>query len=704
MNARTSWSARADHESGENRRKQASNDMSMPLDEILESRFSDDGRLDQSGRLQRQRMAGRHDPRAPILGSEDLERAVQKLALGLESIERQSGSGTMPDPAGSDAMSAEAERRDPRSRDTVTHSLDRLEARLEQLSRKLQQRNSGAVASAVGSVAQIASTGTAPTRPAPASPAPLPAEHFVSEPVGHMAEEPSRAYEPVARLTRETPEERLRQFSALEARIEALQQNLDANQIEPVRHELLDLLRQVEEIGRSGRSVAGVVEQVRAKLDDMEVRINATRNLAGNRLGELQDRLAFLAERLGDMEGEVPGFDALRENQSAILERFDRMEGLVHRLSPPEEILDRVEGLRRQLQTLPSQREIVRIEEHLVELAGRLETLPADLSHAPLLERIDGQLRSIAAELAETRKHGESGVSDVRQRLVELHDGLQEVAESGRTPDLTGLDEKLSDIASRLEVDRRFSGETLAGLDKRLAALTAAVENQEGAAAAELLAGLNSKIDVLSEAMDANGPRGSRRELEGLDRKLDELQRLLAERTEQLSKPQLEPLQERLDEMHARLEDLATGVRASSAELGPFAQTLQDISDRVTASGERSDDNVVVERLAAIEERLAGLSTRGSDPRAIHNQLENIVSRLELLKGRSIDPARLSDIFDRVDAAMRTGLADERFERLERLLDERTPPRVQGVAGAAGAAYRRDRPGRRPRGSAGGGA
>jgi DNA repair exonuclease SbcCD ATPase subunit len=295
-----------------------------------------------------------------------------------------------------------------------------------------------------------------------------------------------------------------------------LQQNLDANQIEPVRHELLDLLRQVEEIGRSGRSVAGVVEQVRAKLDDMEVRINATRNLAGNRLGELQDRLAFLAERLGDMEGEVPGFDALRENQSAILERFDRMEGLVHRLSPPEEILDRVEGLRRQLQTLPSQREIVRIEEHLVELAGRLETLPADLSHAPLLERIDGQLRSIAAELAETRKHGESGVSDVRQRLVELHDGLQEVAESGRTPDLTGLDEKLSDIASRLEVDRRFSGETLAGLDKRLAALTAAVENQEGAAAAELLAGLNSKIDVLSEAMDANGPRGSRRELEGL--------------------------------------------------------------------------------------------------------------------------------------------------------------------------------------------
>jgi hypothetical protein len=76
------------------------------------------------------------------------------------------------------------------------------------------------------------------------------------------------------------------------------------------------------------------------------------------------------------------------------------------------------------------------------------------------------------------------------------------------------------------KVDRRFSGETLAGLDKRLAALTAAVENQEGAAAAELLAGLNSKIDVLSEAMTQTVPWLAARTGRP-DRKLDELQRLL---------------------------------------------------------------------------------------------------------------------------------------------------------------------------------
>jgi hypothetical protein len=432
MNARTSWSARADRESGESRRKQANDDMSMPLDDILESRFGEDGKLDQAGRLNRQRVAGRLDPRSPALGSEELERAVQKLALGLEGIERQTGLGRWADAEapGAEPMRAHGDRRDQHSRDLVTHSLDRLEARLEQLSRRLQQRTGNPNVPEQQAVAR-------PVEPAPASAG---REH--QEPAARLVEaEPRLPPETVARVDRESSAEALRQFAALESRIEALQHNLDANQVEPIRYELLDLLRQVEELGRSGRSVAGAVEQVRAKLDEMETRINATRNLAGNRLGELQDRLSFLTERLGDMEAEVPGFDALRENQSAILERFDRMEGLVHRLSPPEEILERVDSLKRQLQAVPSQREIVRIEEHIVGLAGRLEALPENLSQAPLLERIDGQLRTIAADLAEARQRGDSGVAEVRQRLSELHAGLQDVAETGRTPDLSGLEE-----------------------------------------------------------------------------------------------------------------------------------------------------------------------------------------------------------------------------------------------------------------------
>jgi hypothetical protein len=255
-------------------------------------------------------------------------------------------------------------------------------------------------------------------------------------------------------------------------------------------------------------------------------------------------------------------------------------------------------------------------------------------------------------------------------------------------------------------VDRRFSGETLARLDKRLAALSAAVENQEGAAAAELLAGLSGKIDVLSEAMDSQGPRGTRRDLEALDRKLDQVTRSLADQAEHLSRPQLEPLQERLDALQARLEDLAEGVRASSAELGPFAQTLQDIS---TAS-------------PLLETRATSASsTSGSPPsRSVWQawgpaapipalctiSWKNIVSRLELLKGRSIDPARLGEIFDKVDAAMRSGIGRRALRTASsacwtscpsgdagRPLISRLADRLDAHAGAAGF--------RRPPGEAG---
>ena len=140
----------------------------------------------------------------------------------------------------------------------------------------------------------------------------------------------------------------------------------------------------------------------------MEVKLNAARNMAGNRLGDIQDRLSGLVERLDEIEVEIPGFDAIRENQSAILERFDRMEGLVHRLSSPEELFERVDGLKRQMQTIASQREVARIEEQILGLADRLDALPDELSDTEVLERIETQLGSVATEI-----HGGSAAAEI---------------------------------------------------------------------------------------------------------------------------------------------------------------------------------------------------------------------------------------------------------------------------------------------------
>ena len=110
-------------------------------------------------------------------------------------------------------------------------------------------------------------------------------------------------------------------------------------------------------------------------------------------------------------------------------------------------------------------------------------------------------------------------------------------------------------------------------------------------------------------------------------------------------------------------------------QLGPFAQKLQEIADRLNGLGAPGDQPALFARLASIEERLSGLAGHGADTRALHTQLESIVSRLELLKGRSIDPARLTELFDRVDAAARGGgMSEELLARLENKIEQSAIP------------------------------
>src|SRR3712207_2495090 len=90
MIARTSWSAKADRRSGNDVGEAAHDEAGLRLDDLLDARFDDAGRLAQIGRGNRQRIAERLDPRPPAMSAEELERAVQKLAQGLKAIERQS--------------------------------------------------------------------------------------------------------------------------------------------------------------------------------------------------------------------------------------------------------------------------------------------------------------------------------------------------------------------------------------------------------------------------------------------------------------------------------------------------------------------------------------------------------------------------------------------------------------------------------------
>jgi hypothetical protein len=119
MIARTSWSAKADRKSGTENGEGAADKSGLPLDDLLDARFDEAGRLAQVGL--RQRVGERLDPRPPAMSADELERAVQKLAQGLEAIERQNTQAGPDDLKGSQPQTERrlesADPGQPRSRD-----------------------------------------------------------------------------------------------------------------------------------------------------------------------------------------------------------------------------------------------------------------------------------------------------------------------------------------------------------------------------------------------------------------------------------------------------------------------------------------------------------------------------------------------------------------------------------------------------------
>jgi len=482
-----------------------------------------------------------------------------------------------------------------------------------------------------------------------------------------------------------------RQFSEIEARIDALQSSLDENRVEPVRAELIELVKDMADLSRSGRAAGEGLSAIGSRLDEMEMKLNAARNMAGNRLGDIQDKLSGLVERIDGIEVEIPGFDAVRENQAAVLERFDRMEGLVHRLAAAEELLERVDGLKRQLQTIASQREVARVEEQLLKLADRVDALPEELSDEEALKRIEAALGSVATDLVEARRQRKSVAMALEDQLAELSTQLREVGESGRTPDLSGLEERISALGAHLTEDRRAVGESFAQVESRLAALAAQIKAQEEGPAAEVLSGLTERMDALAGAIAAQDAPGARRDIGSLDRKLAELSEQFAAQARHLSQKQIEPLEARLQDMHAVIGEIGKRAQDTSALFKPLVQKLHEISDRLADLGAEDAATPLSARLEAIEGRLAAVAGKSSDPRGLQTQLDAIVSRLEVLKGRSIDPVRLNELFDRMEYAVRM-LPEERAEGGEFSAGvlERLEHRITAaVAGAPGESFSR---------------
>ena len=201
------------------------------------------------------------------------------------------------------------------------------------------------------------------------------------------------------------------------------------------------------------------------------------------------------------------------------------MEGLVHRLASAEELFERVEGLKRQMQTIASQREVARVEERILKLAERAGRAAGRAQRQGAFSVASKQqLGGLAAEFDRGAAAAEVGRDRARRAACRRYR-----RRSARWPRPGGrrispvIEERISELVGTARGGSRSTGDTLARLERRLGDLSDQIESAGrrhhcgGPCRPDREGGLARRRDRSS------GRSGARRDIEGLGSKLDQL-------------------------------------------------------------------------------------------------------------------------------------------------------------------------------------
>ncbi len=203
-----------------------------------------------------------------------------------------------------------------------------------------------------------------------------------------------------------------RQFLALEQRIDALREVAETNGVSAVREDLSRLGRQVdnlahdrgdiaEAIGAVRGDIAEAIGPVRDQLDRLHSTFQHRGEPESAALVAIEQRLVGLAEQVGQFELAPAALEAVERGYAHILERMVRIERMAADAAPPEDLWDRIEAIRSQIERLPSRDTVTALENRLLELADRVDAAAAAGQDSAGLIRLEGQLEKIVFSLAD---------------------------------------------------------------------------------------------------------------------------------------------------------------------------------------------------------------------------------------------------------------------------------------------------------------
>ncbi|HSG95061.1 MAG TPA: hypothetical protein VLA28_06045, partial [Afifellaceae bacterium] len=266
-----------------------------------------------------------------------------------------------------------------------------------------------------------------------------------------------------------------RQFLALEQRIDALREVAEANSVSAVREDISRLGRQVDNIAGDRGDIAGAINTVRDQLERLYATFQDRGEPDSAALVAIEQRLTGLTEQVGQFELAPAALDAVERGYAHILERMVKIERMAEDTVPPEDLWARIEAIRSQIERLPSRDSVSAMENRILELADRIDAAAAAGQDNNALARLESQREKIAYTVAETGARKDAEGEDLSRRLGDVLKRLDRMETEGKTIDFTPIEVRLSDIAARL--DTRLRGPTdraVAAIEKRLEGLARA--------------------------------------------------------------------------------------------------------------------------------------------------------------------------------------------------------------------------------------
>ena len=442
-----------------------------------------------------------------------------------------------------------------------------------------------------------------------------------------------------------------RQFLALEQRIDALREVAEANNVSAVREDLSRLGRQVDNLAHDRGDIAESINAVRDQLARLHTAFQDRGEPDSAALEAIEQRLSGLAGQVSQFELAPAVLDAVERGYTHILERMARIERIAENAAPPEDLWDRIEAIRSQIERLPSRDSVTALENRLLELADRVDAAASGGPDDASLARLEGQLDKIAFSLADISIRKDTEGDDLSRRLGDVLKRLDRMEREGNKEiDFTPIEVRLSDIAARL--DTRLRGPTdraVAAIEKRLDGLARAFDDQLDLAAAGLVP-LERKLDGLSGLIRDLELTGRGPDLGVFEQRLDDLQARLGEIGIEIRRSGGPELLRRLDELASRLDAFQPG--QSQIDMAPVTERLDQLAERINAiqPAAMPDLNPIQTRLDELAAAIIDTGEEdGEDPVAA--QLAEITALLNAERDNDIDVARVTALLEKLESA-----------------------------------------------------